>query len=739
MLKGKRSFFTELFISFLLLLCIPIITIVLIMWQSNRIVKEQVQDIENKRLHLYVEQLEEVMENMKDICHTIYSSEYCKLYASEIGKNSLWAYDLSVKVKNTLQSLHNISYYDVFVYYDDNRIVSAQRSSLTAEDYYATYYSGLKVDENLREEFLGMLKSDYKRPMCHIINNDTQNSYLCMTMGVRNSKYTICVVLEPSYLEQLLIMQSGNAKSLFGVYNVENQLLFSNNSGIEASCIEDLVSLEKLDSDIWLDKNDYMMQVRYSAVLDNYYVYAVSKDLFWSTLRWLRIWGYAGMVLCVCISGFFAYRSAVRAYKPVDNIMEILKRKRGNDEQEGKTEFSHIISFVEHQEKALREKQKISKEWFLHGLLEGKKADTSPEEMEKNNIVFSGERFVVCMIYADALLGEMDELRSFTVQNVLEELCDSIGKAYFVGFSKNRYALLINITGEEGNLKQVLSEGQEFLRMKLQIILSIGYSNCHKGISAIPEAYKEAQEAIRYRFLLGSGRIISYEEIKVSSTSYRKDDKSKVYMLMLEYIEHKKEGAETENFVEQLMYIYQMNEEMYVDAALVFKNEIVSAVGEIMLLCGYNEEDCQRLLKQLKNAETLSDFWQKLSGHIAELCKCEVKRKSSVDILEETKHFIDEKYSDTDMSVSSIGNAMGMQGNHLSKLFKERYGITMLDYLTTVRIQQAKKYIREKDMAVQEVAERTGFLSSTVFIRTFKKKEGITPGKYKEMTEKEKN
>lgn len=210
-------------------------------------------------------------------------------------------------------------------------------------------------------------------------------------------------------------------------------------------------------------------------------------------------------------------------------------------------------------------------------------------------------------------------------------------------------------------------------------------------------------------------------------------------MLMLEYIEHKKEGEESESFVEQLMSIYQMSEEMSVDAALVFKNEIVSAVGEIMSLCGYNEEDSQRLLMQLKNAETLSDFWQKLSGHIAELCKYGVKRKPSVDIVEETKHFIDEKYSDTEMSVSSIGNAMGMQGNHLSKLFKERYGTTMLDYLTTVRIQQAKKYIREKNMAVQEVAERTGFLSSTVFIRTFKKKEGITPGKYKEMTEKEKN
>ena len=82
MFKGKRSFFTELLISFLLLLCIPIITILLILWQSNTIVKKQVLDIESKSLYLYVEQLEEVMSGMKDICHTLYASEYCRLYAS---------------------------------------------------------------------------------------------------------------------------------------------------------------------------------------------------------------------------------------------------------------------------------------------------------------------------------------------------------------------------------------------------------------------------------------------------------------------------------------------------------------------------------------------------------------------------------------------------------------------------------------------------------------------------------
>ena len=738
MFKGKKSFFTELFISFLLLLCIPTITIILILWQSNRIVKEQVQDIESKSLHLYVEQLEEVMGGMKDICHVLYSSEYCKLYASEIGNNSAWTYDLRVKVINTLQSLDKADYYDIFVYYYNDRVISSRYASLNAENYYATYYSDLMVDVNLREAFINILETDYKKPTCHIINDGSENSYLCMTMGVRNSKsyktnYTVCVVLDPGYLEKLLVMQKGNADSVFQVYNTDKQLLFSNNTDLEKQHIAELAVWEEAELDVWLDKKDYMIQVKRSSKLDNYYVYTVSKDLFWNTLSWLRVWGFAGAGLCVFISLLFAYKSAVRAYQPVGNIMELLKRKKADSQEKGKSEFLHIISFMENQEKVLKENKKVSREWFLHGLLEGKEKNVNAQVLEKNNIFFMSERFAVCIIQADILNAEMEDLSSFTVQNVLEELCDSVGKAYFVGISKTRYALLINLSDEGEGVYEVLQQGQDFLGQKFQIVLSIGYSDSHEGIHTIPDAYREAQEAIRYRFLLGSGRIIRYEEIKARSAGYRKDDESKVYMLLLEYIENKKEEDDLDNFVEQLMYIYQMNEEMSMDVALVFKNEIISALERIMELCGYEEKRNHTVRLGLKNTATLSDFQRELSCHIKELCKCNIKRKPSVDILEETKRFIGENYSDNELSVETIGNSMGMQGNHLSKIFKERYGVTMLDYVANVRISHAKRLIREEGCSMQEVAEKTGFLSSTVFIRTFKKKEGITPGKYKEM------
>ncbi|MBR3761729.1 MAG: helix-turn-helix domain-containing protein [Lachnospiraceae bacterium] len=745
MFKGKRSFFIELLISFLLLLCIPIITILLILWQSNKVVKEQIMDIENKNLSLYVEQLEEVMEEMKEICSTVFATEECRLYAANSANNTKLDKELRAKIHNLLENQLDSKYYDVFIWYNrNNKVISGKAVVMDIANYYATYYSNYIIEDEATDTFLSILKTDTKGLVCHIINNGEDKQFLCMTMGKHESRnpladYTVCIVLDPTYLEQLLVMQNEYPDSVLQVYNSEKELLISNNSKLDWQYMIEPMAWEEGVRSVWLDRKDYMIQIRESLILGNSYVYVVSKEVFWSTLRWLRICGFVGAGLCVLISIIFAYRSAARAYRPVGNIMEFLERKKGNTSPESvKSEFLHIMSFVENQEKALKGKNKISREWFLHGLLEDKYEYVDEALLEENKVSFNNERFVVCIIHVDILNQEMEDLCGFVVQNVLGELCNMVGKAYFVGLSKNRYALLINTSGEDSELYKVLQEGQEFLLQKFQIVLTIGYSDSHEGIHSIPEAYKEAQETIRYRFLFGSGKIICYKDIKARNASYRNDEESKVFMLLLEYIENRKEEDDLDNFVDQLMYVYQMNEEMSMDVALVFKNEIISALGRVMKLCGYEEESIREARRSLKNATTLSDFQHQLSDQITELCKCKIKRKSNDDVLEELKQLINESYNDTELSITMLGNQIGMHPTHMSKIFKEKYGVSILDYIASVRISHAKRIIREEGSTIRETGEKTGFLSNEVFIRTFKKKEGITPGKYKEMIEREK-
>ena len=95
--------------------------------------------------------------------------------------------------------------------------------------------------------------------------------------------------------------------------------------------------------------------------------------------------------------------------------------------------------------------------------------------------------------------------------------------------------------------------------------------------------------------------------------------------------------------------------------------------------------------------------------------------------------YIEENYANTQLSLSLLEEALGMSASHLSKLYKEAYGVSVPHEITAVRLKNAKLLLQNTDMNINEVAEHSGFSNSSVLIRTFKKWEGITPGRYREL------
>ncbi len=69
--------------------------------------------------------------------------------------------------------------------------------------------------------------------------------------------------------------------------------------------------------------------------------------------------------------------------------------------------------------------------------------------------------------------------------------------------------------------------------------------------------------------------------------------------------------------------------------------------------------------------------------------------------------------------------------SYLTRLFKETTGITIVQYLTVVRIRQAARLLRETDLAVTEVSDRCGFGDVTYFEKVFRRLRGMTPRQYR--------
>ncbi|MGO4373698.1 helix-turn-helix transcriptional regulator, partial [Paenibacillus sp. MCAF20] len=72
-----------------------------------------------------------------------------------------------------------------------------------------------------------------------------------------------------------------------------------------------------------------------------------------------------------------------------------------------------------------------------------------------------------------------------------------------------------------------------------------------------------------------------------------------------------------------------------------------------------------------------------------------------------------------------------MNPAYLGQLFKRSYGLYFNDYLQKLRIAEAKKLLRIKDMRIYEVAERVGFNNPDYFVTQFDKLERMTPSEYR--------
>ena len=97
-------------------------------------------------------------------------------------------------------------------------------------------------------------------------------------------------------------------------------------------------------------------------------------------------------------------------------------------------------------------------------------------------------------------------------------------------------------------------------------------------------------------------------------------------------------------------------------------------------------------------------------------------------VIEHSITYIVENLS-SELTLEKIANHSYISVNQLCRLFKKYLGTTIIKYITSKRITEAKKLLN-KGNNVSDVALACGFSDYSNFIRTFKNIVGVPPGKY---------
>ncbi len=98
--------------------------------------------------------------------------------------------------------------------------------------------------------------------------------------------------------------------------------------------------------------------------------------------------------------------------------------------------------------------------------------------------------------------------------------------------------------------------------------------------------------------------------------------------------------------------------------------------------------------------------------------------------------YIAENYAKPDIMLREVADHVALSNNHFCTVFSQEMGLTFIEYLTQLRMDRAKEYLKTTDFSSGDVAERVGYNDPHYFRYLFKKHVGMNPRDYRASTQR---
>lgn len=775
--KRKSIVFTWL-LSYALVLIIPVLISGATYIESSKVLENEINNSNNLSLRKVQNQMDTILGDAQRLADEMsLNSQIRELLNANQPTREISGYDIYRTVRDLASfRIPNNSIDDFFIYFRDSDLVLSSFTGKDSKSYYDIYIADTGVPY---EQWHAMIAEQYRTN--HITSYTTsvrgkmkKNVVLMKTIPLNvevNHSATIVITLdEARFMEDAKDIEFISKGSVL-ILNSENKIITASDN------VRDIGELKYEDLK---DKNGMMhmvlngkkMVVSYTtSQLANWkYISLVPYSVFWEKADYIRRLTFIGLAFCLIIGGFVTLISLRKNYNPVSKLVKLLEKDQGMNFDKKDNEYLFIQKVID---KIQSEKQKTDtilqqqnkelKAGLLTRLLKGKVGGNLPiqDALTLHDIQFKSDHFAVMVFYIEDYseifseeTGSQDakgdfgkfKMVQFIVTNVVEEM---VGKRNNIGYMTDIDDMLVCLVNfcDEGigeakeEMTQVVQESNAFLLKHFNINCMAAISTIHMTLAGIPDAYSEALQTLEYKKVLGIEEIIHYQDI----IGMPKGDYNYPLEIEQQLINSIKVG-DFENSKEIIEDIFDKNFQksilsLEISRCLVF--DLVSTM--IKTVSDVNGSFNNELLKNLKPVERLlgcksiAEMRREMIEILNAFCeyfkkaKCKSKNKSAdQQLVLDVSRFVQQNYEDPDIGVTMIAEKFNVHIVHLSKAFKEQTDEGLADYITKVRLKKAKELLKEMNN-IEEVSKSVGYSNIRTFMRAFKKVEGITPGKYKEL------
>lgn len=100
------------------------------------------------------------------------------------------------------------------------------------------------------------------------------------------------------------------------------------------------------------------------------------------------------------------------------------------------------------------------------------------------------------------------------------------------------------------------------------------------------------------------------------------------------------------------------------------------------------------------------------------------------ELIQRLKEKLDQNYREP-LHLEAISCEFGFSQSHLTRLFKNFYGISPIYYIVKLRVVKAIEMLEQTDTSILDIAYAAGFKSLSNFYKCFKEHTGHTPNEYR--------
>ncbi|WP_307338264.1 response regulator [Metabacillus malikii] len=405
--------------------------------------------------------------------------------------------------------------------------------------------------------------------------------------------------------------------------------------------------------------------------------------------------------------------------KPVDSELLLKKVQEALEDWEQETKKERRIK-----ESLPYLHQRFFKELVNNG---GQQFDVEKELVELG-IALEGPEYAAMLVHSSTVLDGK------TKQTVTDLISDLFAEETYsvMELNPNEHAILLSLTDESDKRKGELA--QQLSQMLTEHTVTITLGRTYPNLFELGKSLVESHLAMDVRHIIGTGRIISFED----TVSSNEEAENCLKGLELELETQIKLGI-PDKVKETLNQLHK---------AIINKKSVPLSDLKILALKfstmlffevekwkkeevkSFNSSD---IYKDIIEMKTLSDMIAILNHLIQQWCDAMERSKDSNNYshVDQAINYIKKHYHDSTLTLKKVAESIHVSTPYLSNLFKHEKGFNFGEYLLEIRMKKAMEELQKADMKTYEVCEKVGYNNPQYFSICFKKFTGYTPAEYK--------